>query len=170
MPSIKITDPEKFRKNITDKISEKITYSKSATNLERGIYNWTIKEAGVHKIVKKWDNPSFVLLYTNKFKSIMLNLTSDILHQIENKEVTSQHVAFMNHQELNPEKWKDAVNRKILRDKNKYEVNIESATNSFVCRKCHKNDTTYYQIQTRSADEPMTTFVLCLNCDKRWKC
>jgi transcription elongation factor S-II len=28
---------------------------------------------------------------------------------------------------------------------------------------------TYYQLQTRSADEPMTTFVTCVNCDNRWK-
>ena len=29
---------------------------------------------------------------------------------------------------------------------------------------------TYYQLQTRSADEPMTTFVTCINCGNRWKC
>ena len=28
----------------------------------------------------------------------------------------------------------------------------------------------YYQLQTRSADEPMTTFVTCINCGARWKC
>ena len=27
----------------------------------------------------------------------------------------------------------------------------------------------YIQLQTRSADEPMTTFVLCLECGNRWK-
>jgi transcription elongation factor S-II len=30
----------------------------------------------------------------------------------------------------------------------------------FWCGKCKKNKTTYYQLQTRGADEPMTTFVV----------
>jgi DNA-directed RNA polymerase subunit M/transcription elongation factor TFIIS len=39
----------------------------------------------------------------------------------------------------------------------------------FRCSKCKSKKTTHYQLQTRSADEPMTTFVTCLDCDKRWK-
>jgi transcription elongation factor S-II len=38
------------------------------------------------------------------------------------------------------------------------------------CSGCkRKTNCDYYQQQTRSADEPMTTFVTCLECDKRWK-
>lgn len=40
----------------------------------------------------------------------------------------------------------------------------------FTCKKCKSKKTTYYQMQTRSADEPMTTFVTCTNCNNRWKC
>ena len=32
-----------------------------------------------------------------------------------------------------------------------------------------KNECTYYQLQVRSADEPMTTFITCLNCNFKWK-
>ena len=39
----------------------------------------------------------------------------------------------------------------------------------FTCGKCKSKRTTYYQLQTRSADEPMTTFVTCKDCSKRWK-
>jgi len=38
------------------------------------------------------------------------------------------------------------------------------ATDMFSCEKCGKNRTTYYQMQTRGADEPMTIFVTCLDC------
>ena len=47
--------------------------------------------------------------------------------------------------------------------------NNQSETDMFKCGKCQKRKTSYYQMQTRSADEPMTTFVTCLNCDHRWK-
>ncbi|PIN24828.1 hypothetical protein CDL12_02438 [Handroanthus impetiginosus] len=45
----------------------------------------------------------------------------------------------------------------------------KASTNEFTCGRCKKKETTYYQMQTRSADEPMTTFVTCVNCGNHWK-
>lgn len=45
----------------------------------------------------------------------------------------------------------------------------QSETDMFRCGKCKQRKTKYYQMQTRSADEPMTTFVTCINCNNRWK-
>ena len=42
-------------------------------------------------------------------------------------------------------------------------------TDLLKCGKCEKKNCTYSQIQTRSADEPMNTFVLCNECGNRWK-
>ncbi|KAK5646274.1 hypothetical protein RI129_004738 [Pyrocoelia pectoralis] len=42
-------------------------------------------------------------------------------------------------------------------------------TDLLKCGKCKKRNCTYNQIQTRSADEPMTTFVMCNECGNRWK-
>uniref|UniRef100_A0A673XUF3 Transcription elongation factor n=1 Tax=Salmo trutta TaxID=8032 RepID=A0A673XUF3_SALTR len=42
-------------------------------------------------------------------------------------------------------------------------------TDMFQCGKCRGKNCTYTQVQTRSADEPMTTFVLCNGCGNRWK-
>ncbi|EDO32793.1 predicted protein [Nematostella vectensis] len=47
--------------------------------------------------------------------------------------------------------------------------NAGTKTNLFKCGRCGKRETTYNQLQTRSADEPMTTFVYCMNCGNRWK-
>jgi transcription elongation factor S-II len=46
----------------------------------------------------------------------------------------------------------------------------ENYSGLFKCGKCKSTKTTYYQMQTRSADEPMTTYVTCTNCGNRWKC
>lgn len=45
----------------------------------------------------------------------------------------------------------------------------KASTDQFKCAKCKQRKCTYFQMQTRSADEPMTTFVTCVNCNNRWK-
>ena len=62
---------------------------------------------------------------------------------------------------FNPEKW-------IKNDLQKEDETIESS-GLFKCPKCKFRKTTYYSMQTRSADEPMTNFITCLNCNHRWK-
>jgi len=42
-------------------------------------------------------------------------------------------------------------------------------TSLFKCGRCLKSNCSYNQLQTRSADEPMTTFVFCNECGHRWK-
>ena len=72
--------------------------------------------------------------------------------------------------EMSVEELEQLIEDKKVRDKQKYEPNIEASTDNFTCNKCKSKKCTYYQLQTRSADEPMTTFVTCLECGKRWKC
>lgn len=45
----------------------------------------------------------------------------------------------------------------------------DAETDQFKCGRCGKRKAKYYQLQTRSADEPMTTFVTCVNCGNRWR-
>lgn len=44
-----------------------------------------------------------------------------------------------------------------------------NVTSMYTCGHCKNTQCAYYQLQTRSADEPMTTFIRCLKCGKRWK-
>lgn len=45
----------------------------------------------------------------------------------------------------------------------------EAETDMFQCSRCKKRQTTFFQLQTRSADEPMTVFIKCIPCGKRWR-
>jgi transcription elongation factor S-II len=164
-------NPEETRANIVTTFACEFGFTEvDATNMEKSIFNYSIKEATNRLVVKKWDNPYFVLIYTNKLRSIFENMTEENIDKIKNGEIKPQKIAFLTHQELNYEKWKEMLDEKAKTDKNKYESQVQSATDTFTCRRCKKNRCTYYQLQTRSSDEAITTFVTCLECDNRWKC
>ena len=169
MPLKTIANPDAFRQNIRQKLNSFLQDEKNSSNLEKGIYNFSLKEANSRKVVKKWDNKYFVQIYIDHFRSIYSNLKPDIIDQVKDGSITPQSVAFMTHQELAPDKWGELIDAKSKRDKNKFEVNIEAATDTFTCRKCRSKKCTYAAVQTRSSDEATTLFVTCLDCGCRWK-
>ena len=178
-----ISNPEVFRENIQKKLADILliifnsnastTCVHSAINLEKGIYNYAIKEATQRKIVKKWENPFFVQIYKDRLRSIYVNLKNpdnpELLEQVRSGEIPPQSLAFMTHQELQPKQWNDLIQRKIKRDASKYVDNTQASTDMFTCKKCRSKRCTYYELQTRSADEPATIFITCLDCGKHWK-
>ena len=165
-----VQNSEKFRSNIRCKIMEMLKEENLSTNLEIAIYNYAIKEANSRKIIKKWDNPSFVQLYVDRLRTIYLNLkNNDLMEQLKSHEISPQTLAFMTHQEMNPERWSKLIDQKIKRDANKFTTNIQASTDMFTCKKCRSKKCTYYELQTRCADEPATIFVTCLDCGKHWK-
>ena len=95
-----INSPETFRMNIIKKIDDKLkeisknTNIKSSisSNIEKGLYNNCLEEATKKKLVKKWDNPSFVTLYLTKFKSIYFNITINIIEKITNKTIKPHNI------------------------------------------------------------------------------
>ena len=167
----KIQDSDDFRKNVKIKLQMFMSENDSE-NLEKGIFNSSLKQANYLNVIKKWDNPYFTQLYVDKLRSIYMNLINnkELCKKIKKKHFKVHELAFMSHQQIQPDKWNDLIQLKKIRDKNKYEPVLEASTDDFTCRKCKSKKCTYYQLQTRSADEPMTTFVTCLDCGNRWKC
>jgi transcription elongation factor S-II len=178
-----IKNPEEFRLNIRSKLEhifgeykdhyESEEWAEKNTrivlNLEIGIFNYAIKEANIKKIVKSWQNISFCHIYIDRLRSIYFNLKPEIIIQIIHKEIKPQEVAFMTHQEFDATKWKELIDKKMKRDDSKFNAKIESSTSLFTCKKCNSKKCTYYELQIRSADEPATLFITCLDCGKHWK-
>ena len=143
--------------------------------LERGIYNHTLEHAGKHKVRRVWENPEFNQLYKIHAQRVISNLDAGsyiqngrLLQRLRDGEFQPQAVAFMSYSDLYPEKWGDLIEKTMKREAKMLEVDKSSATDMFKCGKCKKRECTYYEYQTRSADEPMTQFIRCLNCNNRW--
>lgn len=141
-------------------------------NLEKGIFNETIKYCKENKIELKWSNLHFSKKYNQLARKVIANITYtpnsyDVKQKILENIWSAETIASKSHQELYPEYYAE-IKLKIMA---KYiNMNPEQEHDGFFkCGKCKSKKTTYTQAQTRSADEPMTTFVTCLNCNSRWK-
>lgn len=165
-----VSDDVLFRNNISLKLKEIIKNEKIAKELETGIYDYATKEANTWKIIIRWDNPNFVQLYSDRLRSIYINLKNKkLLVKLQKGQINGSTLAFMTHQEMNPDHWKELIDKKRKRDENKYNNTQQASTDMFTCKKCKSKRCTYYELQTRSADEPATIFVTCLDCGKNWK-
>lgn len=49
------------------------------------------------------------------------------------------------------------------------QIGINTEGGEFTCSRCKGTKTSHYSMQTRSSDEPMTVFITCLTCRKRWR-
>jgi DNA-directed RNA polymerase subunit M/transcription elongation factor TFIIS len=125
-----------------------------------------------------WSNRVFWNFYRNKAIYYYENLRGtdsyvqndeDWLSKLKSKEVSPQTFVEMSATDMCPKQWKE-INDRILESERKlYSKNMAASIITWCsgCKKKSKCD--YYQLQTRSADEPMTTFFTCLECDKKWK-
>jgi len=160
-----VTNSELLRAKMRTRLDEIIHDIKSSTNVEIGVYNYTIREATEQNIAKRWSNAMFCELYLMRMRSILYNITPELV-----KSVDPPKLSQMNHYEWCPDKWADMIHKRDT----KYTLSLTNTsgatTTDFKCFKCQKNNCTYYQMQTRSADEPMTTFVTCVNCEIHWRC
>lgn len=75
-----------------------------------------------------------------------------------------EELAFLKPHELNPDNYKYIIEKKAYEHNQK-----KKGSNIFSCKKCKQSNSEITQKQTRSADEPATTFVKCLECGFTFK-
>ena len=137
--------------------------------IEKSIFNLTIKDARERRIERSWSN--YKKNYMKIIGNIYLNRNSDfVLNKIKLGLWEPDKIISMKSQILYPDMWEALILKSAKKMEYLGKEKNMQGTSMFKCGKCRLNNCTYFQMQTRSADEPMTTFVTCLNCNKRWKC
>ncbi|GAA5909313.1 hypothetical protein JCM6882_000948 [Rhodosporidiobolus microsporus] len=116
-----------------------------------------------------------VATYRNKMRSFFLNLKAannpGLREDVVSGEISVVKLYTMEPKDMASDERKEENRRLVAENLFKAQAAApqQAETDAFQCGKCKQRRCMYYQMQTRSADEPMTTFVTCLNCSNRWK-
>lgn len=117
----------------------------------------------------------FVRFYQDKAFNLLENLDPDgsvendyLNSKVISGEISPNKLVRLSNQDLYPVKWQRIKERRLneIKEENKQS---QATTDLYTCGKCKKRECTFFQMQTRSGDEPMTTFITCVNCGKKWK-
>ena len=149
---------------------------KDILELEKGIFESSMQQAKKQYIACNWKLAPFREVYQQIMRFIVCNLHPEspvknyrLMTRIMEGELKLAEIPFMSSYDVFPEKWFALKDKLIQREQKILEGNKSRATDQFKCRRCHKRECTYYELQTRSSDEPMTIFITCLNCGKEWR-
>ena len=170
---------DKVRKEIfrviENMFTSKLTHEQICT-LESCIYNGAIHESKQKNLVRSWSYPLFIHMYKIRARKILSNFdgtsyvgNTELFTLFKEGTIDFKALSVMNTYELFPSRWRDQFEKQQIREKKQLEGNRNMATDQFLCTRCWKRECTYYEMQTRSADEPMTIFITCVNCGKHWR-
>jgi transcription elongation factor S-II len=166
------------RHNVRSMLTARLGWpDQKVRELESAIYNAVHAQSVKDSTPRNWESRRFTKRYIQKAMAVRFNLQHPknpaLMKRVQDGEVSFQWVCQASPEDLFPELWQpvyEAVARKQLRKESSHIKNVETIPDSpFQCRKCQRRKVTYYQMQTRSADEPMTTFFQCHVCLNRWK-
>lgn len=131
--------------------------------------------AAVEQAAFKSLGPETNAAYRDKIRTLFSNLRNKsnptLRAHVLSGEIAAEKLINMSHEELKSDARREADEK--LASVNMREAMVpqveKSISTSLECSKCRQRKVSYSQAQTRSADEPMTTFCECTNCGKRWK-
>ncbi|KAH9172471.1 transcription elongation factor [Lactarius sanguifluus] len=185
-PSTPTTSNNGARSAKGDGVSTSITGDKTRDKCIEMLYDALALESGfpsdlilqrartVEETVCK-DCKGTTATYKSKIRMLFVNLKDKnnpgLRRSVTAGDIPAQTFAKMTSQEMASEERK-AADAKIEEDNLFLSLGAgekQAETDAFQCGRCKQRKCRYRQAQTRSADEPMTTFVTCTNCNHRWK-
>ena len=133
--------------------------------LETSVLNYSIIYIDLNNIDKVHLEPT----YKTKTNELLRCLNSDndyLIDAIKQGEISLDNLPYIKPQILYKKQWDKIVTRLEYIE---FKKNNMATTDAYECRRCKNNKCHVWQLQTRSADEPMTTFVTCAVCGNHWK-
>jgi DNA-directed RNA polymerase subunit M/transcription elongation factor TFIIS len=167
-------------KGILDKNDFKMDTTKMAINAERSLLNNAISSARYYKAVAHFSDLIFSSTYRQGYLKLINNLDKNsnaplVIQMLKEREIKIEQIIHLGYDVLDPENWD-----KLKKQSQKNYIVIKKpdlktmADGFHKCSRCASQrkpayKTTFYEMQTRSADEPMTQFITCHSCGNRWK-
>ncbi|KAM8977415.1 LOW QUALITY PROTEIN: uncharacterized protein RCH25_044275 [Pelodytes ibericus] len=152
---------------VTSALKTDDDYKQFGANCERLAFEI---EESIYREMKTTD-----MKYRNRVRSRISNLKDpknpNLRRNVLCGIVTPQSIAIMTAEEMASDELRELRNTLTQEAIREHQMAKTGGTNTDLlqCDKCKKKNCSYNQVQTRSADEPMTTFVLCNECGYRWK-
>lgn len=157
--------PEKTRKDYQRQLKK--YFPDEFKNVENGIYAYSKQFCGA-------DHSQYSAVYIDKCKDILYNCGKQqtnetirkLIDDVNDEEYNGYNLAYLRPEELNMESWKKILKRKqTTEDK----MNDLPSITWEPCENCGCTQYFFSQMQTRSADEPMTRYYDCKECKRRYK-
>lgn len=139
-----------------------------AKKCENGIYDFAKQYCNDRDDMKDQSES----IYNDTLMNLLFNLKSNnptitkLIDQTKNNKFDPYHFAFLSADKLDEDKW---IKIKLRKEATEETLNNLPSVEWKPCRACKGTEYNYYQMQTRSADEPMTTFYICQGCNKTYR-
>lgn len=170
----------------TDKVNIKVTDNQVRNNCIGVMYNGlaymskdsvevvTAKAAEVEAAAFKHfggETSDYRVKIRSLFQNLKVKSNKELRRRVMSGEINALEFVKMSPDELKSQEHKERD--KALEKENLNNAQVaqpeKSISDALTCGKCGQKKVSYTQAQTRSADEPMTTFCECLHCGNRWK-
>lgn len=143
--------------------------------IEKSIYNYASNQCESKNIKPDIENKLFLRIYVNKLMSLYNNLdknsyikNENFYEEVMDKDFDLENIAYLSPQEVHKKHWKKYIDKQSAVDEFLYSRTAGIRTTEYKCGRCKERNCSYYQMQVRCSDEPMTTFINCLNCGNSW--
>ena len=176
--------------------ARKVGQGSTSKNAEISILNWTRERVRAMRSDPSWENKLYRQIYKQKVAhlsaeldrapmvatdlkvdgervKVELQVMPQLVRRLQTKQLDAKKLAWYDADVL----WPDGPYGRMAFARQARDLQMEKAkakeedySGLFKCGKCKSVKTTYYQMQTRSADEPMTSYITCTNCGHKWKC